>query len=258
MPRSVEKIAYEQPLNELSRVCLRLEFLLGLADHYYQDLSLPGSFACINTIIDLLIVLERPDLRNRLAKELHRYLTNLQKIAQAPTVNQKRLRETIDKIQGILKPLHSKNGRFAQSLRDNDFLTGIRMHIGTPGGISHFDMPSYYWWLEQPPEGRQVILKNWLSEFHEIRTILNIFLGLTRDSCEPVVKLAHRGFFQTPLDPQAPNQLLCVTLPLLDQRFPRISYGRYGISINFYDIHSDGHSTPTAEDVEFDLTICSF
>ncbi len=251
---------YEQPLNEHTRVCLRTEHLLKQADFFLHDNNIHSSHACLSSIIDLLNVLDRPDLRNRFAKEFTRYQNNLLRIEQSPNVDHFRLQRIIQDLQYILDKLHSNNGRFAQNLRENEFLNNLRLHLNNPGGICLFDTPFYQLWLHQTYEKRFHILKAWLSEFSEIHDIIEIFLHLTRDSSLPAVITAQKGFFQCSLDPQVPFQLIRVSVKNDKiQYFPQISVGRYGVSIRFFIVaNNDGQYTPTDDDVSFEFTRCVF
>ena len=63
------QLIYDQPFNETIRVCLRLEQLFQSIDHQMNELSIPGTRQLIHLIINLLHLLDRPDLKSKLAKE---------------------------------------------------------------------------------------------------------------------------------------------------------------------------------------------
>lgn len=255
----LSNIIFEQALNEHTRVCLRTEHLLKQADFFLHDNNIHSSHACLVSMIDLLNVLDRPDLRTRFAKEFARYQNNLQRIEQSPSVDHFRLQRIIQDLQYILDKLHSNNGRFAQVLRENEFLNSLRLHLNNPGGICLFDTPFYQSWLHQTYEKRFHTLKAWLSEFAEIHEIVEIFLSLTRDSSVPTLLTAQKGFFQCSLDPQAPYQLIRVSIKNDKVNyFPQISVGRYGVSIRFFMTSLDGQYAPTDDEIKFAFTRCVF
>src|SRR5579864_9452696 len=72
-----DTIIYEQPLNEIIRVCLRMEQLFQQLDHQLHDSSELGTRNVITFIINLLHLLDRPDLKAKLAKEMNHHLSNL-------------------------------------------------------------------------------------------------------------------------------------------------------------------------------------
>src|SRR3990167_4743370 len=67
----MDKIIYEQPLNEIIRVCLRLELLFQQIDHRLNDISILGTREIVSLVINVLNILDRPDLKAKLAKELN-------------------------------------------------------------------------------------------------------------------------------------------------------------------------------------------
>ena len=58
-------IIYEQPLNELIRICLRLEYLFGLIK---QGRKNTDNRQTIRAMLDILSITERPDLRTKLGQ----------------------------------------------------------------------------------------------------------------------------------------------------------------------------------------------
>ena len=52
-------IIYEQPLNELIRVCLRIEQLFLQIDHQMVDTSMIGTRTLVASIINLLQLVDR-------------------------------------------------------------------------------------------------------------------------------------------------------------------------------------------------------
>jgi cell division protein ZapD len=81
-------IIYEQPLNELIRVCLRLEQLFFQIDHHIKDATESGTRNVVAAIINVLHLLDRPDLKAKLAKELGHHLSNLMRLEHTPQIDQ--------------------------------------------------------------------------------------------------------------------------------------------------------------------------
>ena len=131
---ATQSILYEQPVNELIRVCLRLEQLLQQGHETLRASSIWDSRNLMMIIHDILNILDRPDLRTKLTKEFVRYLANLSRLESVEHIDQKRLSATIIDVENVIDNLHATNGRFAQELRDNDFLNSIRQHLPNPCG----------------------------------------------------------------------------------------------------------------------------
>lgn len=255
---STQSILYEQPVNELIRVCLRLEQLLQQGQDTLRGSTLWDSRNSMMTIHDVLTILDRPDLRTKLTKEFVRYLATLSRLENLEHIDQKKLSATIIDVENVLDSLHATNGRFAQELRDNDFLNSIRQHLSNPGGASNFDVPAYHYWLQQPINERNALLNEWFSYFNNINGAVSLMLRLIRQSSNPQLQTAHEGFYQTNLDPTLSIQLIRISVPTTTEVFPEISVGRHGVSLRFYIPSYRERAVLYKQDVVFKLSCCIF
>jgi cell division protein ZapD len=227
-------ITYEQPLNELIRVLLRLEYLFNQLDHQIDDDSILGSRNTVSSIINLLHLLDRPDLKAKLAKELGHHASNLMRLENTPQIDQDKLQQLLQQLDELIRCFIDSNGKIAQNLREVELLNSLRLHLSTAGGGCSFDIPIFHFWLQQPKDYRQQIFKNWLTEFESVRTAANLILQLIREGSKSQQKTADHGFYQELLDPQLNLRLLRVTIPHGISAYPEISVGRHFLSIRFY------------------------
>lgn len=253
-----EPIIFEQPINELVRVSLRLEQLFEQTIHWMRGTHSWDSRAALAALVEILNVLDRPDLKSKLVKELSRYVTVLSRFVETPHIDRSKLAVVQDEVEQTLHHLHGMQGRIAQPLRDNDFLISIRQHLSNPGGGCSFDVPAYHQWLQQPPAERIAQLTLWFGGLKTIRHAVELMLRLIRQSSAPQLHIAHAGFYQSALDSQTPYQLIRIGLPHGSNAYPEISVGRHGISIRFYNLNLRERSTQTTEDIKFQLTCCVF
>lgn len=253
-----QPILYEQPVNELIRVCLRLEHLLQQGHANLRGETTWDSRVSMMTINDILNILDRPDLRTKLTKEFVRYLSALSRMENVEHIDQKKLSATIVEVENVLDSLHATNGRFAQELRDNDFLNSIRQHLSNPGGASGFDVPAYHYWLQQPINDRNALLNEWFGYFDQISSAVGLILHLIRQSSNPQLQIAHQGFYQANLDPTQSIQLIRIAIPTSTLVFPEISVGRHGVSLRFYTPSVKERAMLYKHDVEFTLSCCIF
>ncbi|MGB6976156.1 MAG: cell division protein ZapD [Gammaproteobacteria bacterium] len=248
---------YEQPLNELIRVCLRLEHLFQQLKHHLEDESPSGSRIALATLLDITNVTDRPDLRSKFSRVLSHYANALAPLEQAAKVDNYRLREVLVKLDRLIDMLYSSQGRFAQNLRENEFLNSIRLHLAKPGGICDFNFPAYHLWLQQPANDRKQTISSWFKEFEQLYTIVALILQLTRDSTEPLPKVATKGFYQESLAPNISYQMIRVSLPINLSICSEISVGPRRLSIHFYAPNfTGGRAIQINEDVEFQLSCC--
>ena len=247
---------YELPLNEHIRVCLRLEYLHQIALTELAGDTTPNHRASLSAILDIITLLDRPDLRSKLAQECRRVQTQLERFMNTPAINQEKLIATIDRLRTAGEVLHAEPGKFARSLRDNEFITSLIQYQTIPGGHCGFNTPNLIWWSQLSIPTRRVHLQKWLQELNDIITVSQFLLDLTRQSAQNQKHTASDGFFQMALNTQNAVQLLQVHLANGSEHFPQMSAGRHGMNIRF--LHTDlvHPSKQINYDVEFVLGRC--
>src|SRR5262245_23846452 len=109
-----ETIIYDHPLNEVIRVCLRLEQLFQQIDNQLSDMSIFGTRNLINLIINILHILDRPDLKAKLAKELSILLANLQRFGNLPDINTEKLASLTQQLEELSRNLIDSSGKIGQ------------------------------------------------------------------------------------------------------------------------------------------------
>jgi cell division protein ZapD len=252
-----DKITYEQPLNEIIRVCLRLEQLFQQIDHQLNDTTQLGTRNLITYIINILHLLDRPDLKAKLAKELSHHLTNLMRYQQAPDIDSVKLRELTTQLEELSRSLIDSSGKIGYRLRDTELLNTLRLHLASPGGGCSFDIPLFHFWLQQPAEVRTTTIKSWLSDFAQIRSAVTLLLDLVRRNIKTEQKTAVHGFHQELLDPQSNLRMLRISISRAINAFPEISVGRHFLSVRFFSPDIERRPTQYTENLEFTLEYCN-
>lgn len=252
-----EIITYEQPLNEQMRLCLRLEYLFQQIAHYIKGESEWDNRATLNAIFDVLNVIDRPDLKNKLGQLLNQYIAVLVSLEQVPHVNKQKLHRMLDQLKKAVEVLHAIEGKIGQVLRENEFLMVVQQRAALPAGTCSSSAPAYHLWLQKTPKARLKNLVSWCEPFEALQKIVDLLLQLTRDSTEFRVKVAKSGFYQASLDPNIPYQMIRLQL-LLDkyELYPEISVGRHRLTIHLFELNSSGKANQTKKDVEFGLACC--
>ncbi len=252
-----DKIIYEQPLNEIIRVCLRLEQLFQQIDHQLPDTSMLGTRNLITYIINILHLLDRPDLKSKLAKELSHHLTNLMRYNTAPDIDANKLRDLTSQLEDLSRSLIDSSGKIGYRLRDTELLNTLRLHLASPGGGCSFDLPVFHYWLQQPAEARMTTIKAWLTDFTEIHSAVKLLLDLVRKNMKSEQKTAVHGFHQELLDPQSNLRMLRVSIERTLSAFPEISVGRHFLSVRFYAPDIDKRPVQYNENLNFMLEYCN-
>jgi cell division protein ZapD len=142
-------------------------------------------------------------------------------------------------------------------LTGNDWLMSIRSRISIPGGTCEFDLPAYYAWQQHPAESRRADLGRWTTSLMPLAEALHVLLGLLRDSGAPQRVVAVAGQFQQSLPPGRSYHLMRVRLEGSEPLVPEISGHRLMAMVRMMLADADGRLRPSANDTEFELTLCS-
>ena len=256
MPPESDHIIFEQPLIERVRTFLRLEFLFGQHRHHEADHSMFGSRARLQSLLDILIVLSRSDLKNEILKELSDRHVALTKLAAIPGVDQAKLHGVLDEITQSVNELQQLSTHFAATvLRDNDFLTALLNRSTIPGGTCAFDLPVYHYWLSQPHELVRRDLDLWSAGVRPFQRAILLYLGLLRSSVELQAAVAGGGIYMHV--PQGPCSLVRVHVPAAAHVYPEISAGKHRFTVRFMavrDVNSRSHQD--AQDLHFQMQCC--
>jgi cell division protein ZapD len=255
----VEKVLYEQPLNEKVRSFLRMEFLFQTAEHTMAGKSEWDRRQTLATFIDILNLLGRGDVRGEMTKELGHYAAQLGSLRHRDDLDQQRLAATKQKVDAAVMRLNAYTGQPGHQLRDHELIHSIRQRSSITGGTCVFDIPQLHLWLQQPVEAQQANLRQWFSTFDVLREGLNLYLKILRESAIPKAEQSQRGVFHLTFNLQRAPKMVQVYLPANVDIYPEISGGRHRLSIRFMrQSEWDKRPSQVLEDVDFELACFSF
>jgi cell division protein ZapD len=251
-------LVFEQPLNERMRTFLRLDFLYNQA-LYHNEMGSPwGSRAAVASLIDILAIMTRGDVRSDVLKELEGQLTSLNEFQSRPGVDAQRLKTLMSNLLRLRAELTGAGSAVLQPLRDSEFLNAIKLRTAIPGGTCEFDLPDYYFWLSQPDERRSRMFNQWLALLRPLCDGIAELLWLTRQNGRTREEVAKAGTFNIAFDRDHPLQLLRISLSAAAGLYPEISGSHYRCNLRFLSWHGLGsRPTQAEEDVPFTLSCCA-
>ena len=251
-------LIFEQPLNERMRTFLRLDFLYNQALHHNEIASPWGSRAAVASLIDILAITTRGDVRSDVLKELESHLTTLNEFQTNPGVDAQRLKTLVANLVRLRNDLMNAGSAFVQPLRDSEFLSAIKHRSAIPGGTCEFDLPDYYFWLSQPDAIRVRAFNQWLGLLRPLCDAVAELLWLTRQNGRSRREVAKGGAFSITFDRDNPLQLLRISLPASAGIYPEISGSHHRCSVRFLTWNGlTTRPTQAPEDVPFMLSCCS-
>jgi cell division protein ZapD len=251
-------IVYEQPLNERMRNFLRLDFLYQQAVHHHTKADSWSTRAAVSSLLEILAITQRGDVRSEVLKELERQMSLLSAFNTRPGVDSARLRVLLTKLSRMRDELSGVGALFMQKLRDSEFLNAIKHRSTIPGGTCEFDLPDYTHWLNLPDEVRGADFAHWLAVIRPLGDAVGELLWMTREQARSKAEVAPGGVFHLALDRDVPAQMIRLALPAGSDIYPEISGSHYRCSVRFL-VWQDAGNRPvqTAEDVRFTLSTCT-
>ena len=255
---ATDTLVFEQPLNERMRTFLRLDFLYNQALHHNERASPWGSRAALASLIDILAIGTRGDVRSDVLKELEGQLTALNDFQSKPGVDTNRLKSLTANLVRLRSDLMSAGSAFLQPLRDSEFLSAIKHRSAIPGGTCEFDLPDYYFWLSQSDEARMRTFSQWLGLLRPLCDAIAELLWLTRQNGRSRNEIAKGGSFAITFERDNPLQLLRIALPGSAGLYPEISGSHHRCNVRFLTWNGLAtRPTQSTADVPFTLSCCT-
>lgn len=238
------------------RLFLRLEHLFRQGRHFLQDDSVWGSRSAVATLIEIVALLSRNDIKSEMLKELERITGSLSRMLGNQHIDQDRLREVLGQLEAVGNSLYTSTGKIGFQVMENELFKTVTQRSAIPGGTCSFDLPGFHFWLERDAARRRQELAEWFECFRPVQDGIAMILGLIRDSSVGVWETARAGFYQKALDHNIPFLLLRVAVPIELPYFAEISGGKHRFTVRFLEGRSDERPVQRSEDIPFLLTTC--
>jgi cell division protein ZapD len=251
-------LVFEQPLNERMRTFLRLDFLYSQALYHNETASQWGTRAAVSSLIDILAIITRSDVRSEALKELERQVTLLGEFQSKPGVDTNRLKALITNLARLRSELLNAGIANLQPLKDSDFLNAVKHRSSIPGGTCEFDLPDYLFWLSQPDESRVRAFNQWLTVLRPLCDAVSELIWLIRQNGRTRQENAQGGNFTITFERENPLQLLRIALPASMGLYPEVSGSHHRCNMRFLSWKGLGERATQADtDVKFLLTCCA-
>jgi len=241
---------FEHPLNEKTRIYLRVEALLNQLDVAAQFSDDMQHLIFYRSLFDLLEIFEQIQLKSELAKDIEKQRLTYRSWLNVEGVDQEMLQNILSEVDTVHSSLMGAE-RFGQSLKEDRFLSAIRQRFNLPGGSCCFDLPALHHWLHLPLESKQSDASQWLSSLKPLAEALKLWLKLTRETGHFRSIQANSGFYQSDADEA---NILRLEIPMSFGVYPMISGHKNRFAIKFIEFESGQASVAN---IEFKLAVCS-
>lgn len=253
------QITYEFPLNERMRVFMRLEHLFIQLKHFLTGNTASDKRAVMMTLIDVLSIFSRNNLKSELLIEIERLSRVLGTVASNPEVDAQKLQDMLRKLEETKNNLYASSGKVGGKLIGNNLFQCVSQRSAIPGGSCSFDLPAFHYWLAQDEAVLAKQLDEWTKPFLEIHDAIELVLNFIRQSNIPTQEVAKGGFFQLslPLEVNESVQILRVQIDKTIPFFAEISGGKHRFTVRFMSLGLDSERpAQTSRDVPFSLACC--
>lgn len=249
--------SYDYPFNERIRTLLRVEDLFAKVLHNVAAGHEYHHHCALLTLLQILDVVDRSELKSELLQELDRQKHAMQLLVGNPAIVADALQATLSDIDIASNALRLETSKLGQTLRANEWLMSIKQRAGIPGGVCEFDVPSYHYWLGLDEERRTRDLESWLQPLMPMQQAIIIILRILRGSGATTQLIAVNGAYQKMLSGAKPAQMLKIEVADDICCFPEVSANKYAINIRFNSLDCSQKPQKCDDDIEFSLTLCN-
>lgn len=252
----MDRIIYEHPLNERMRIFLRLDHLFKQLDCFYDTRS---QWDCKNytyTLVEIIDLLDRNDLRQEITKELEKQIKYLNSLQISNGINQDLLNETISDLNIKLDSISNMQWKLTKNLNKDELIIAIKNKVSLSGAACSFDCPAFYQWLNLPEIIRNKKLTIWHNEIKPVKDCIYTLLSIIRNGSMFAIKKAESGYYQQDLDLPQPCQIIRISMP--SKFFPQVSGDKHRVSIRFYSCDEiELKPQQLEQDLDFELSCCT-
>ncbi len=248
-----QTIIYEQAIHEQIRVCLKTEQFLKRIDDMLKIDSPWAAENLARAVVDIMVLFDRTDIKAKFSKQLREHSENLKQHLSSPYCDKAQTEELITYLDTYQQFVLNTEGRFLETLREDDLLKIIKQCLQHPSGPCTHEAPAMHHWIHQTYELRSPVIQIWLNHLNPIRSIITVILHILRGSVTFTPKTAPEGQYSQNLKMVKDCQLIRVKLPRDSHVYPTISAGKHSANIRFLSV-SDHKSC--IDNIAFELCLC--
>lgn len=257
---SAHPLVFEFPLSEKVRHLLRIEYLFKRFRTLRED---PGEHAhhfALATLFEIMDCASRAEFKLELLQELERQRARAQAdlAVAADAKAREALEGRIERLGESAARLHGVHQKFAQKLRENEWLMGLKQKMQVSGGVSPFDIPSFYLWQSMDFSKRLADFDKWFDTLDYTGDAIDCIMGSLRANRQIERCSTKKGMYQqSGLGSQV--AMLQVIMARGEGIMPEISANRHIMNIHFVtpDFRRSRGAT-LQRDVDFELALCCF
>lgn len=240
-------ITFQLATQYLSKVALKLESLFLTVKEACTESHPVIHHYALKNIVEIIKLIEKPELKSRFLKELVRIEHKLNK--SHVDISNKLYANLFVQIQF----LNHFSGRFGEEIHSDLFLQSIRF---TQADTSESDIqtPQLQLWLDSNSKKRQTDLNNWLSQLQSLYNTVIVYLSLLRNTADFDKINMTNGFYHRSMSTKTSCHLILLRMDKNSGIIPKMQLGHHGLSLRLCEAGSMSEVSRT--NTQLDLGIC--
>lgn len=249
-------ITFQLATHYLPKIALHLESLYQTLEQACHETHPVIHHCALKNIIEIIRLIEKPELKSRFLKELIRIEHAINKTPSDVHLHKKITPDLSQRLNIQTKMLSQIVGLFGEGIHHDPFLQSIKQNQPTTHQEEECISPQLLFWLESTPSKRQQDLREWIKQLHLLNITVRLYLSLIRERAifEPIQTM--QGFYQRPLPCNTSCHLILVTLDKQFNMVPRIQPGHRNLTIRLCDAKTLREIK--TQNVQASLAVCHF
>lgn len=223
-------ITFQLATHVLSRIALRLEYLFKTINEACNESHEVIHRFALKNIIEIVEIIEKPELKSRFIKELIR----IEHVLKKPNLLNNN--ELFDHLATQIHILNHVPGRFSNTIQDDEFLKILRQIHHPNTKECEFNSPHLVLWFDSDPLIRQKTISQWVTCLKDLEDTVKIYLSLLRSVTRYIPIRAYNGFYQYSISPNSMNHLILLRMDKTLRITPKIQLGHHSLTIRLYEL----------------------
>lgn len=225
-----DAIIFQLATHFLSRIALRLEFLFKTINQACNESHELIHRYALKHIIEIIDVIEKPELKSRFLKELIRIEHVLKKNTFIDN------QDLLDRLITQIHALNHASGGFSNPIHKDEFLKTLRQIHHPNTKECEFNSPYLVLWFDLAPLVRQKAITQWMKHLKDLEQTVMIYLSLLRESSQYIPITAYNGFYQHNVSPKSVNHLILLKMDKTLGITPKLQLGHHNVTIRLYEL----------------------